>query len=119
MFARLPLLIVSILLLAASSYAYTPAVNSTAQGVANTEDSTITLKWPSGTFQETISYQLAANVSMGISKVCHFLASPRNETSSWDPLQGALVRVREEDLRPDDYSQYMTMFTHLDLSVDL
>ena len=72
MFARLPLLIASILLLAASSYTYTPAVNSAADGVAGTEDSTITLKWPSGTFQETISYQLAANGSTGISKVCVF-----------------------------------------------
>lgn len=70
MLRRLPLFLV--VLLAALSYAYIPAVNSTAQGVADTENSTITLKWPSGTFQETISYQLAASGSMGISKVCPF-----------------------------------------------
>ena len=70
MLRRLTLLLLAILSLVAPSYTYIPAVNSTAQGVADTEDSTITLKWPSGTFQETISYQLAANNSMGISKVC-------------------------------------------------
>lgn len=69
MLRRLTLLLLAILSLVAPSYTYIPAVNSTAQGVADTEDSTITLKWPSGTFQETISYQLAANNSMGISKV--------------------------------------------------
>lgn len=73
---RLPLLLV--VLFAAPSYAYIPATNSIAQGVADTENSTITLKWPSGTFQETISYQLAASGSMGISKVCVFPADPTN-----------------------------------------
>jgi hypothetical protein len=80
MLRRLPLLLIAFL--APPLYAYTPAVNSTAQGVADTEDSTITLKWPSGTFQETISYQLAASGSMGISKVC--LLSCRSEESTPD-----------------------------------
>jgi hypothetical protein len=70
MLGLLPQLIVVFVLLAAPSYTFIPAVNSTAQGVAGSEDSTINLKWPSGTFQETISYQLAANSSQGISKVC-------------------------------------------------
>jgi hypothetical protein len=92
MSGRSLLLIVASLLLAASSYAYIPAVNGTAQSVADTEESTITLKWPSGTFQETISYLLAANVSMGISKVYHFLATPRNETSAGTALGGPCAR---------------------------
>lgn len=91
MVARLPLLTAAILLLAASSYAYVPAVNSTAQGVAATEDSTITLKWPSGTFQETLSYQLAARTSTGITKVC-LLASPPNEARLGSVPGGARAR---------------------------
>src|SRR5260370_28281171 len=106
MSARLPLLIAVFVLRVVPSCAFIPAINSTAQGVGDSEDSTIKLKWPSGTFQETISYQLAANMSMGISKACFFSFPVRGTKLQLKPLQGALVRVREEDLRPDDYSQY-------------
>jgi len=90
MLPRFPLLL--IVLLAVPSYAYIPAVNSTAQGVADTEDSTIMLKWPSGTFQETVSYQLAASASMGISKVC-FLADPRNQVLTGSTPGSACARA--------------------------
>jgi len=91
MLRRLPLLLT--VLLAAPSYAYIPALNSTAEGVANTENSTITLKWPSGTFSETISYQLAASGSMGISKVCISLADPTNQVRTESALGGARARA--------------------------
>ena len=115
MLRRLPLFLV--VLLALPSYAYIPAVNSTAQGVADTENSTIDLKWPSGTFQETISYQLAASASMGISKVCPFPCRSVEPSPDWfrsrERLCACLKKILNQMITVS--AQYIS---HLELSVD-
>ena len=68
--------------------------------------------WSFGTSQEEISYQVATKGSSGNRTVCFsFFFGCQSKTHVLTvSAQGALVRVDEEDVKPEDYCHYAPYF---------